>query len=1036
MTVGADFNSHLPPRPDDPASGGGAPGTPGSRPAGPSPQYLRSKVRPPRSASMGRERLDRLFGDGTPRLTMVVAPAGSGKTTLLARWAAEATKRGSVVAWYRAETTDATTAALLGYLQLAIDDSIEDPGREPVRSSKRRPTGDDWRTVEQAAAWLEGFDRRPIVLFVDDLHALAGSDAECALERLTELAGPALWTVIGSRSAPAFNVPRLRLSGDLLELSGDDLRFRSWEVERLFRDYYGEMLRGDELGRLARRTAGWVAGLQLFHLATRGKSPAERTRLLHELGGSGRLINEYLTRNVLDELPEELRRFLVETSPLRRLSGPLCDRYLGRTGSASLLSELERHQVFTVQLDDGTYRYHEVLQSFLEQILAETVGEAAMRTASGRAAALLEEQGALAEALAAYGRADRWADVSRVLGYGGADLTADGAAGWLVDAAPAAIRNDPWLRLASARRLRADGHWARAIEAFSHAEAAFGTADGAMLCRTERLALASFFDPAEGPAGHWVLALRSALRRDPLGRAARRVGRDEEPAAGDRLSQGLAELLAGFSARARDTLAELAQDPEVEPALAAAAAVGAAAAGLLSGEARAVAEMDQAAAMAERYGLGWLARLARCAMLLPRRRATAEQLEEVRDARHVALANGDLWGETLALMAEGVVLMGDPAGAARSLERAAACARRLGAGTLEAWAASLEALASARAGMPDSREQALRAESMNRGVGVTGPRVAVYAALALCDPDHAAEHQALALASARETGLRLPWAVETEPGPATPGPTPADAGSERASMPEPPAGPPPVEIRLLGGFGMSVHGRALDVASVKPRPRAILRFLALNSGQPVHREVLEATFWPEAEPDTAARNVHVALSGLRRLLCPTGAAECQVLVREGEAYRLVLPPGSRVDLLDVERALAEARAAGAAGDHASAARRWREAVRLGSMELLPEEGPADWLVYRREQLRVELAAAAREFAESVVGSDPGAAAETCATGLRVDPTNDSLWRLLIAARERSGDPAAAEVARKAYRRMLEQLGLDEAATAGPGTRPR
>jgi ATP/maltotriose-dependent transcriptional regulator MalT len=394
---------------------------------------------------MGRERLDRLFGDEAPLLTLVIAPAGSGKTTLLARWAGGARERGSIVAWYRAETTDAATAALLGYLQLAVDDALDEAGREPARQPGRRPTGDDWRTVEQAAAWLERFERRPVLLFVDDLHALAGSDAECALGRLAELAGPGLRTVVGTRSAPALNIPRLRLSGDLLELSGDDLRFRSWEVERLFRDYYGEILRGDELGRLARRTAGWVAGLQLFHLATRGKSPAERTRLLHELGGSGRLINEYLTRNVLDELPEELRRFLIETSPLRRLSGPLCDRYLGRAGSAAFLAELERHQVFTVQLDDGTYRYHEVLQSFLEQILAESIGEAAMRAASARAAALLEEQGALAEALAAYGRADRWTDVSRVLGHGGADLTNDGSAGWLADAAPAAIRNDPWL---------------------------------------------------------------------------------------------------------------------------------------------------------------------------------------------------------------------------------------------------------------------------------------------------------------------------------------------------------------------------------------------------------------------------------------------------------------------------------------------------------------------------------------------------------------------------------------------------------------
>jgi DNA-binding SARP family transcriptional activator len=1056
MTVGIDHERRPPSQPDASTHPSEralpvAATVPDTSAREPRPQFVRSKVHAPRMRSMGRERLDGLLDDGGPRLALVVAPAGSGKTTLLARWAAAARDRGAVAAWYRAESTDATTAALLGYVQLAIDEALAGAGP----GIGARPTGNEWRSVEQVAAWLERSPRRPILLFVDDLHLLDGSDAECALDRLVDLAGPALRTVVGTRSAPAFNIPRLRLSGDLLEVTGDDLRFRSWEVERLFRDYYGESLRGDELGRLARRTAGWVAGLQLFHLATRDKAPAERTRLLHELGGSGRLIHEYLTRNVLDELPDDLRRFLVETSPLRRLSGPLCDRYLGRTGSAALLSQLERHQVFTVQLDDGTYRYHEVLQSFLERVLVESIGEPATRAASARAAALLEEQGALADALAAYGRADRWEDVSRVLGDGGAKLTSERSAGRLAEAAPAVVRNDPWLRLASARRLRADGHWAAAIEAFSLAEAAFGTAEAAALCRTERLALASFFDPSEGPAGHWVTALRAAVRRDPLGRGAvRRSASDTDGNPGDRLARGLAELLAGFVGRARETLLDVAQDPDVDPAMAAAATVAAAAAGLLAGEPRAVAEIDQGAAMAETSGLGWLARVARYARLLRRQNPTPEQLGEIRDARRVAGSNGDVWGETLAELAEGIVLMGEPGEAIRSLERGAAGARRLGAGSIEAWAASLEALASARLEISDARELALRAESLTRSAGVAGARVVVYAALALCDPDHAEQHLALAAATARETGLRLDWAAEPPAADSAAadrsatGRSTAEPLATGASVTDPPTshsapdeGAAAVEICLLGGFEMAIGGRHLDLGSVKPRPRAILRFLALNAGQPVHREVLEATFWPDADPATAARNVHVALSGLRRLLCPSGDADCQVLVREGEAYRLALPGGSRVDLFEVERALAEAEAAQGIGDGDAARSLRREAIRHGTRELLPEDGPADWVVYRREQLRVELAAAARSVAESVLEADPGSAAEVCAAGLRVDATDDGLWRLLIAARERSGDPAAAEGARQGYRRLLEQLGVasrldPEDVTADRGTRPR
>ncbi len=86
---------------------------------------------------------------------------------------------------------------------------------------------------------------------------------------------------------------------------------------------------------LARRTEGWAAGLQLFHLATRGKSAEERRRILSGVGTSSRLVREYLARNVLLDLPEELRTFLVETCVLGRLTGDLCDRLLDRHGSGA-----------------------------------------------------------------------------------------------------------------------------------------------------------------------------------------------------------------------------------------------------------------------------------------------------------------------------------------------------------------------------------------------------------------------------------------------------------------------------------------------------------------------------------------------------------------------------------------------------------------------------------------------------------------------------------------------------------------------------
>jgi len=1004
-------------------------------------QFVRSKVRVPRAASMSRERLERLAEETRRhRLTLVVAPAGSGKTTLMSCWAGSAEAAGTRVAWYRAESTDSTAATFLGYLQLAIGEAL---GRRGEGDASAQVGGRPWRTIEEAAAWLEGHSAEGLLLVIDDLHALACSAAEAALGRFVDLAGPGIRIIVGSRSLPSFDLSRLRLSGDLLEITGDDLRFRSWEVERLFREYYGEVLRGDELGRLARRTEGWAAGLQFFHLATQGKSPAERTRLLAALGGSTRLIREYLARNVLDELPEELRAFLVDTSPLRRLSGPLCDVYLHRTGSAALLEELERRQVFTVSLDDGTYRYHEVLQSHLEQVLTETRGETAARAGSARAGELLEERGFAAEALAAYCRADQWEDAARVLGTGAEWLKSDSSADWLAEVAPAVIRNDPWLRLGSARRLRAEGHWARALGAFAEAEAAFGAAEMAAACRAERQTLAAFFDPTARPPLDWTGALRAALRRDPLGRRATRSGqprRKSTDTAPDRLALGLATLAAGYVVDARTRLLDVALDPDVDPAIAAAATIGAGTAGALAGDRAARADLERGAAMAERAGQGWLSRLGRAAVSLAGP-SNEEQLAELRMLREKSAREGDAWGEVLEALAEGWVLLRRREAALRPLELAVAGARRLNSGTLEAWARGLGALAAARAGLPEARDSALHAESQARVTGVVGASVPIYAAMAACDPDRSAEHRALAEAIARETGLAAVWdqpadaAGADDPsggdreGPSEAGGRPAKEVPQDRDQP-PSAEATPMYVRLLGGFAMQIAGRSVNLAAIKPRPRAVLRLLALNAGRPVHREVLAATFWPDADPTTSARNVHVALSGLRKQLCSDNDTGCDVLVREGEAYRLVVPPGGRVDLQEAEKALSSARAAHGRKDAAAEAAAYRCAIELARGELLPEDGPADWVVYRREETRIELSGAARALGEMILDEDPNGAAEACAAGLRLDPHHDGLWRLLIAARERAGDHAAAATARKGYERMLGQLGLTAAGDDG------
>jgi DNA-binding SARP family transcriptional activator len=963
-----------------------------------------AKVRVPPSDALPRERLETLLATiWRFRLGLVVAPAGSGKTTLLARFAAGA---GVPVAWYRAETWDADEPAVLRHLEAALAAALP-------------RLGGGWGSVEEAAAALEGWSGGPALLVVDDAHALEATPAERALGRFVEYAPRWLAIAIGTRVAPAINLSRLRVAGDLLEIGQDALRFRAWEVERLFRDFYREPVPPTDLAILARRTEGWAAGLQLFHLATRGRSIEERRRILTAAGSSSRLVREYLTWNVMRALPDELRDFLVATCVLGRLTGPLCDRLLGRTGSAALLEELLRRQIFTVEVDeaDGSYRYHEVLRSHLDRMLVEAIGESAARESHRRAGVLLDEAGASEEALAAYARAEDWPAVRRLLGGAGERLAGDAPA-WLDSLPAAVVRHEPWLELAVARRLRAEGRWSEAIDAYARAEVAFGASSTSLVARRERLAVRAWLDPVATAPTDWTRVLRAGIAREPLA-AAREVASSADASSG--LCRGLLLLAAGDVAVARRELLAAAAEPALDPVLATAARLAGGVAAELEGDASGLAEIEAAVEAAERLGSPWLARLARAlAGLAPDRRAGAGADAATFDA-------GDPWGPALVRLAlawsPGPI---GPDGRTEAAAQAADAFHRLGGGVLEAWARALAALGAAESGGPDTREALLASERSARSSGAPGIRLVAYLGLAVAEPDRAPEFGELAAAVARETGLVPPpsatRASRSAGQPALPsvhGANPAGTGTTVDD-----AGHPgrPLRVRTLGGFAIELDGRALPLDDVKPRARAVLRLLAAHGGQPVHREVIAEALWPASINGAGARSLHVAVSSLRGLfVAALGSDGARLLVREGEAYRLAVPGGA-IDIGRFERAALEARDARADGRDGLEA--LEHALDAYGGDLLPEDGPAEWIVDRRERLRALALDVARELAiASLTEDEADRAIRACQVGLRIDRYHDPLWRLLIQARDRAGDVGAANRDRREYQAMLAALGV-------------
>ncbi len=909
-----------------------------------------AKVRRPPPTGLDRDRLRRRLLAADADVVVLTAPAGAGKTTLLAHVAEAAAPR---VAWYRAGPHDAEPRLVARYLARALAPLL--PGWQDV--------GD----VDGLVTALEAAG--PVLLVLDDQHDLDGTAAVPVLERLLDLRPPEVRLLLASRR-PLGLLPLLRAAGGHLALDGDDLRFRSWEVEQLFSTVYGEPLPPEAAAALSRRTGGWAAGLQLFHLATTGKDPADRLALLSSLSAQARLTGPYLTRNVLAELTAERRRFLVRTAALGRLTGALCDTLLGATGSDGVLRELEQRQLFTTAVGDGvSFRYHEVLRAHLELVLVDQVGLDAARAWQARAAAVLEQGGAVREAVLAYARAEDWASVARLVQLGGPALTADGGQSWDALLPEHVWRADPWLALAEAHRRVRHGALGGAVAALGAAEALFAEPGGRERAQRQRRAVACWTGAAapqrsERAPAHWAEAVRAGTRR--LG----------GPAPADPLAAGLVHLLAGrFREAARVLRGQVAGPvgPDLRVLAEVAATLAELGAGLVPDP---VSRLEEVALRAEVADQPWLADAAS---------AVRSLLLDVEPDRP-----DDPWGQALGSVLTGVAQLWRGRDARPALEEGVAALDRLAAPVPAAWGRAFLALARARPGAGAAEARA--AEAGARSLGVVGAQAVALAALARVGDDDRARATARVALERCGPPLAALLPTDLEPGPR-------------------------VTLRLLGGFALLVDDVPVELGGVRPRARALLHLLALQPGRDVHREALVDRLWPGTELGSGLRSLHVALSSLRHALEQAGLPG-STIGRHGEAYALVLP-GADVDLArqaDLLRVAAGQRDRGAAVQARAAA------VALYVGDLLPEDGPAEWVVGERERVRAATAAAAESLAADCLAlgrlDDALAAA---GRSLALEPTRDGAWRLLATVHEMRGDPAASARARAEHARVVADL---------------
>jgi len=212
----------------------------------------------------------------------------------------------------------------------------------------------------------------PVVLVLDDYHVISNPDVHQSMEFLLDHLPRTVQTAVAGRSDPPLALARLRANAELLEVRIADLRLSAEEATALLNGSLRLGLTPGQVRLLRERTEGWAAGLQLVGLSLRGRE--DRERYIASFAGDDRHIVDYVVAEVLERQSPEVREFLLRTSIVRRLSGPLCDALLDRTDSARRLVELERANLFLIPLDERRqwYRYHHLFGSLLAHELSLT----------------------------------------------------------------------------------------------------------------------------------------------------------------------------------------------------------------------------------------------------------------------------------------------------------------------------------------------------------------------------------------------------------------------------------------------------------------------------------------------------------------------------------------------------------------------------------------------------------------------------------------------------------------------------------------
>ncbi len=439
-------------------------------------------IPPARPQLVLRPRLIEQLDEGlhrTPGVTLISAPAGFGKTTLVSEWVAGCKRP---VAWLSLDDGDNDTARFLNYLVAALRSVSTNLGEGMlgILQSPQPPPVESILTslINEITTIPDNF-----ILVLDDYHVIDTKPVENAISFLVEHLPPQMHLVVATREDPNLSLARLRARGQLTELRAADLRFTPSEAAEFLNRVMGLNLAAEDIVALETRTEGWIAGLQLAAISMLGQKDA--ASFIQSFTGSHRFVIDYLVEEVLGQQSERVQSFLLQTSILGRMCGPLCDSLLGApSGSGQeTLKYLERANLFIIPLDNERrwYRYHHLFADLLRQRLRQGITSSKMDAGSSlnelhtRASLWYENHGFQLEAFQHAAAAKDIERAERLLDGEGIPLHLSGGVTPILDwleSLPAEVLNArPWLWWRHAAMLLINGQTIGVGEKLQAAEA-------------------------------------------------------------------------------------------------------------------------------------------------------------------------------------------------------------------------------------------------------------------------------------------------------------------------------------------------------------------------------------------------------------------------------------------------------------------------------------------------------------------------------------------------------------------------------------